>query len=436
MAIVLDDVLPKKRNQKFFLPAILGTILEYYDYALYGFCAAKLALHFFPEDDPSVGLLKTFGVFIAGSCAKPIGALLFGYIGDQFGRSPALKLSLFGIIVPTLMVGLLPGYEVIGWFAPFLLLLCRIVQGILVSGEYEGVRIFIFEFIGSEKPHFANSLATAASMLGIYLASLAVMLTTSDALPNWIWRVPFVVGGVLGFFIIWIRRHYLQETPAYVQYRIEHPNLKMKSWRSLIKNNKKNFLTAVLLYGTVGGGYHFYLVFLGNYLQSSLDIIDKVQSAFNVSNCVLIYSICGPIAGWCCDRYGPFKVAKISFLGLLPLIILNVYMLSQNRLPFSLMILTSMALSFFHTPGFVTILQKFEISERYRCSSLSHAIGSMLFSGSTPLISLGIWQLTHHEVAPLFYFALLCFLGFFALREITLGHPTHFKRTWQFASID
>jgi len=424
MAIVVDNFSTEKRSFTFFLPAILGTILEYYDYALYGFCSAKLAVHFFREDDPTVALLKFFGVFIAGSCAKPLGALIFGYIGDQFGRSPALKMSLFGIIVPTLVVGLLPGYDDIGWLAPLLLLLCRITQGMLVSGEYEGVRIFMFEFLGKENPHFVNSLSNFASYLGIYFASVAVMLTTSQDLPDWIWRLPFIVGGVLGIFIVWVRRHYLQETPEYVRYRARNPKREINSWISILKRNKRTCLAAILLYGTAGGGYHFYFVFFGNYLQSSLGFVESAQSAFNVSISILIYSVCGPLAGWLCDRYGPFLIAKIAFYSLLPLIALNIYMLAQSVMPFWLMGLTAGTLAFFHVPGAVTLLQKFEVSIRFRCSSLSHALGSMLFSGTAPLMSLWIWRTTNIEIAPLFYFGLLCLLGFFAIREILNTNAT------------
>src|SRR5690242_6766707 len=117
-----------------FFSAIFGTILEYYDYALYGFYASQLATAFFPNTDPTVALLQTYGVFLVGSFAKPLGAIIFGTLGDRYGRAMALKMSMIGMALPTLCIGLLPEYSTVGWWAPFLLLMCRMIQGIFVSG--------------------------------------------------------------------------------------------------------------------------------------------------------------------------------------------------------------------------------------------------------------------------------------------------------------
>lgn len=167
---------------RLFFLSIAGTVLEYFDYALYEFYASILATAFFPYENSAVALLKTYGVFVVGSFSKPLGA--FGSIGDRYGRAVALKISMIGIALPTLCIGFLPEYKSIGGWAPLGLLLCRMLQGIFVSGESDGVRIFIHEWIGKERPCLVNSLSSLACCIGIFLASWAATLTDH-------WRIPY-----------------------------------------------------------------------------------------------------------------------------------------------------------------------------------------------------------------------------------------------------
>src|SRR3546814_12794400 len=122
-------------KRKTLLTALAGTFIEYYDYALYGFTASLIAVHFFPEDDPTVSLIQTFGIFALGSCAKPLGALIFGSLGDSRGRRFSLRLSMLGIALPTMVIGLLSDYITWGRVSPFILLLCLLFQVLLGAGE-------------------------------------------------------------------------------------------------------------------------------------------------------------------------------------------------------------------------------------------------------------------------------------------------------------
>ena len=203
---------------KNFFIALCGTVIEYYDYALYGFSAAIIAGHFFPQSDPTVALLQTFGVFATGSMAKPLGSLVFGRLGDRKGRKPTLSISMVGIAIPTTLIGLLPGYEQWGWISPFMLLLCRIFQGIFLAGEYDGVVIFVLEHIKKNRACFANSIIGVAAFSGIYLASVASSIVSSQSMPDWVWRVPFLIGGVLGMITLILRR-YLNETEPFQQFQ-------------------------------------------------------------------------------------------------------------------------------------------------------------------------------------------------------------------------
>lgn len=410
---------------KLLFPAILGTIVEYYDYALYGFFAEIIAQHFFPSQDPTVSLLQVYGLFIAGFCSKPLGSLIFGHLGDTYGRSVALKITMFGIAIPTVCVGLMPNYAAIGWWAALFLLICRMLQGMFVSGESDAVRIFIFESLGKKSPCFSNSISGMSCMTGAFLASYAATLSKTPGLPEYIWRVPFLLGGVFGLMVI-LMRSYLEETPDFINHLKEVEKLKQSkqqeknlgnsnSFLNVILKNKTNVLITTLLYGMVGAGYHFFFVFFGQYLSSTLHIIDPSQASYNNSHALLVYILFCPLAGYVADRIGPILALKVSSLVLLATLFMNTLFITQGIFPTWAWIWTAVNLSFLHTPGFVVLFQRFSVGERFRCISLGHAIGSVLLSGTAPFLSLWIWKTTGESAAPLFYFMTITLLGYFAL---------------------
>ena len=405
---------------KLFIPAILGTIVEYYDYALYGFAASLIAQHFFPTTDPTIGLLKAYGVFIAGSCSKPLGSLIFGYLGDKYGRSIALKLSMFGIALPTAMVGLIPGYETWGWTSALILLICRMLQGMFVTGESDGVRIFIFESMPKTRPCLTNSISGMATMVGVYFASTATSFAANPSFPDYAWRIPFIVGGIMGVFIVLLRKS-LEETPDYIEHlqmlskKPKQDDSEISFLNVILKNRKGVFITA-LLYGVVGGGYHFFFVFLGPYLSSTLHILDVNQATLITSNAILIYTLCAPLAGYLADRFEPVRTLKFSAITFLGILGLGVYTLSQKYFPTWLWFLFAVNLSFLHTPGFVVLFKQFSVGERFRCISVGHALGSMALSGTSPFICLQLWQSTQSNLAPLYYFGFLTMLFYLAIK--------------------
>jgi MHS family proline/betaine transporter-like MFS transporter len=408
MAVAIP--LEKKFNSVF--PVILGTVIEYYDYALYGFCASLLAEQFFPNDALDIALLKTFGIFLSGSLAKPLGAIVFGIIGDRFGRRLALRLSMIGIVIPTVMIGCLPNYESIGWLSPFLLLLCRILQGLFVAGESDGARVFLYESLGSKWQCFLNNLAGLSCMMGVYLASMMASWAQSCGLAN-VWRIPFLFGGGLGILVYGYRTG-LVESLAYLDYSKSNPQQTI-SWISAVSQNKRYVFAAILLCGASGGAYHFYLVFLGNYLSSILNILNPEKMRRLMSISVLIYAIASPVAGLLADYFGAIRVMTFSLIGLIIAAYLNIIMLKQGSCDTTLVFMTALLVSFFQAPGFVLLFRHFKTPVRYRCMSLGHSIGSMLFSGTAPCIGLMIWHATNLAYAPMFYFIFLISLGLAAI---------------------
>src|SRR3954454_24670193 len=185
---------------------IAGNVMEWYDFSVYGFFARTIGSLYFPTDDPKTSLLAAFAVFAVGFLMRPLGAVLFGYIGDRVGRGPPLLWSVLSMAAPSFVIGLLPTYAEIGIAASLLMLLCRIVQGLAVGGEYTGSAVFLAETAHPDKRGAASAWAPFGAVAGILLGS-AVGALILNVLPleqvvAWGWAIPFMMGvaaGLVGF---------------------------------------------------------------------------------------------------------------------------------------------------------------------------------------------------------------------------------------------
>ncbi len=389
-----------------FCIAVCGTIVEYYDYSLYGFCAAVIATHFFPQGDPTVALLQTFGVFATGSMAKPIGSLIFGRLGDRRGRKRSLSLSMLGIAVPTAIVGLLPSYQHWGWISPAILLCCRILQGMFVAGEYDGVVIYVLEHVKSNRACLANSLIGVAAFIGIYLASLAVTMTSLPFVPDWMWRLPFLIGGALGLVTLLLRR-FLHETPQFESYQRSDAFQSKQGLIRTLASNWQSLLVAIVVCGAAGGCYHFYFIFLKTYLTSVLGLVSDSTASFYTTVNLLIYILASPLAGMVADTYGVVRTLQTASWVLIVAILVNCHYLYYGQLSWMAVSMVAVIMPFFVVPGHVLLVGLFKVGERYQCLSFGHTVGSMLLSGSAPFIGLLIWQQTQLSIAPFLYSVLM-----------------------------
>lgn len=410
-----------KLSFKSCVTVLIGTVFEYYDYALYGFFAALITQQFFPNDEPTIGLLKAFGIFVAGSLSKPFGAIIFSQIADKQGRKRVLKWSLLGIVLPTTTIGCMPTYTDIGWLAPVILLLCRVVQGMFVAAESDGARIFLFESLGSKFHYTASALSGTACMLGIYLASLAASTVLAGSFAAWAWRVPFILSGMFGLVVLCCRT-WLIETPAFVHYQEYYSKVQpvTSNWYQVIVRNKSLILSTVLICGSAGGCYHFYLVFFGHYLSSVLEILTADVSALYTSRAILIFSISILSIALLADYYGE-KIIMILFKWFTVFFVLmigiNMYCVHQGIFPQWVMLITGVFMTPVHAIGLVIIYKKLRVNERFRCSSLGHAIGSMLLSGTAPVCSLWLMKITNNSIMPLLYFLGLSMVGYLAVQR-------------------
>jgi MHS family proline/betaine transporter-like MFS transporter len=187
---------------------VVGNLFEWYDFSIYGFFAVQIGRTFFRSDDPVSQVLAAFGVFALGFLVRPLGALAIGYLGDRFGRTFALTLSIGGMAVPTVLIGLLPGYDTLGVAAPILLTLLRMMQGLAVGGEAAIAGVFLVESAPPGRRGLVGALGGFGNGLGIQIGSVTAAICASlmspEDLAAWGWRIPFLLGiavGVVGFLL-------------------------------------------------------------------------------------------------------------------------------------------------------------------------------------------------------------------------------------------
>ncbi|HET7132838.1 MAG TPA: MFS transporter, partial [Gammaproteobacteria bacterium] len=189
---------------------VIGNVLEWYDFAVYGYFASTLGALFFPAEDPASQTLAAFATYAVGFLMRPVGAALFGHIGDRYGRARALVISIALMAIPTVLMGVLPTYASIGIAAPLLMVVLRMAQGLAVGGEFTSSMVFLAENSPQQRRGFFTSFsmfgATAGTMLGSAVIALLTSVMSADALAAWGWRAAFVSGIVVAAVGVAIRR--------------------------------------------------------------------------------------------------------------------------------------------------------------------------------------------------------------------------------------
>jgi MHS family proline/betaine transporter-like MFS transporter len=228
---------------------MIGNVLEWYDFAIYGFFAVAIGRQFFPNESPLAQLLATFGIFAIGFLVRPLGGIVIGHVSDHFGRRTALVVSITAMAIPTFLIGLLPGYETLGMLAPIALVVLRMMQGLSLGGEYPSSMVFLVEHAPPGKRGLVGGFAALGAVLGLLLGSatgavLALMMSP-EALDAWGWRIPFLMGLFVGFVGHLLRRHIVETVPERHSQRPAIVETLRDHWRLVLRIAGASTFTAV-----------------------------------------------------------------------------------------------------------------------------------------------------------------------------------------------
>jgi MHS family proline/betaine transporter-like MFS transporter len=414
--------LPKEQRKTAVLAGIVGNIIEWYDFALYGYFASILAVLFFPSGDRIAALIATYGVFAAGFLMRPLGAAIFGWLGDTIGRSRTMLLSVILMAVPTFAIGLLPTYETVGMAAPLLLIAVRLVQGLSVGGEFSSSVTYLVETAPAGKRGLAGSWANVGSMTGTLLGSgVAAALTTlldSQDLMAWGWRLPFLFGGITGAIAIFLRRS-LPESEQFTEHvRARGQESPLKE---ALTKNRKEMLQGVALASTYGSLFYLGLVYLPTWISEFTDVPLATALRFNTIATALMLPLI-PLAGWISDRYvrrthllaGTFLVLGCVVLPL------GLWMTAGGSVAAAALSQIACAILLAVPCGVApaVFVELFPARDRLSGYSVAFNVGLGIVGGTTPAVAMWLIAATGVAIAPAYYALVLSLLAAATLRWI------------------
>ena len=378
---------------------IAGNVMEWYDFSVYGYFARTIGNLYFPTEDPGASLLAAFAVFAVGFLMRPLGAVLFGYIGDRVGRGPALLWSVVAMAVPTFVIGMLPTYAEIGIAASLLMLLCRILQGLAVGGEYTSSAVFLAETAHPNKRGAATAWAPFGAVAGILLGSAvgAGILNTMplEDVVAWGWRIPFLFGVVVGGVGFLLRRRMPFDQPAA---KAGFPLL------GALREHPVQMLQVISISLVNAVSFYLIFVYLITWLKLFADVGARTALLINSLNMTILL---GVILGMSrlSDRIGRKPILVGAATGLLlfswPLMALmqtgDVYFIFLGQLGFTLLI---------GSYGAINPIAICEIFPRdVRCSAVSAGYNITLgvAGGTAPAVATWLIDLTGSPSVPAIY---------------------------------
>lgn len=399
-----------KRKNKV-IGAFLGTIVEYYDYSLYVFSAGIIATKFFPVDDKISNLLYVFMIYALAYLAKPLGSLFFSNIGDKYGRKISLRITMFGIALPTLIIGTLPEYSVIGPLSIYTLVLCRFFQVFFTAGEYDGAAIYVMEHFGKDRQYSASSFTRATGVIGLLLAIAATNFFNSSIFPDWGWRIPFLLSVPLAMLTLYFRKS-LEETPDFI--KSQSQEMEFHNILSFIKKRWVSLICVIFLAGGFGATYQISIILMKVYLPLVMPAMQNVITTFSVI-IVLAFGVSMPISGILADRFGCEIVTRCSVIATLCACLLLMTSIHYQLLNLSLLswLLLAVSVAPFNALAHGVMMQAFQTNERYRGMGLGHTTGSMLMSGSANYICLLLVHKFDWQLFPILYvgvFAIITYI--------------------------
>jgi MHS family proline/betaine transporter-like MFS transporter len=380
-------------KKKVVISGMLGNGLEWYDYALYGHMSIVFSKLFFPEGDLGQSLILTYLIFAVGFVSRPLGAILFGRIGDKFGRKKALTASMILMAVPTGCIGLLPTYEMIGIAAPIALLIIRILQGLSLGGAYSGSISYVVEHAPPDQRSAIGSVIKLSLVLGFLFGSIvstvvASLLSEAD-FYSWGWRLPFFLGVGIGFVGFYIRNHG-EESPVYEKAKKDGTLSKSPVKDTFVKYPGK-MLQAFMAYIFVTIPFYIIAIYMIAYTKNHLGLPEEdallINSIAMATMLITIYP-----AARLADTIGRKRVLLMAIVAML-LLTYPVFMMMQSGVFMQVLLAQSilaMILGWYLGPIPATLVEMFPTSIRYTGMSLAYNLCAIL-GGFTP--SLAEWMI-------------------------------------------
>lgn len=404
------------QKQKIIAAGIIGNVIEYYDFALIGFLAVMMGHLFFPSTNPFLSLMGSFGAFAAGMIMRPIGAAIFGHIGDRVGRRFALLTSLALMALPTFLIGFLPTYAQIGIMAPILLVALRMIQGLSVGGEYASSIVYLVEQSSSGRQNLYGSFVSVGAKIGMALGSglcgALLWYLGEDVMGQWGWRIPFILSIFIAIMGLYLRRGLVDD---YL------PNEeKTIPLVAIFRYHRKAFGQFLVVASVIWMFYYTLFIYLPIWLQGSAGL-SKVQSGQVNTFSIVMGVVFIPLMAMLADKIGSIRVMKIAALSTSVAIFPILYVMMHGGFLGVLAATSVMVvlLCAFQAPVFAATVQGID-HHGFRASFTALILGSAagIVGGVTPALMTFIVEFSHNPYSPAYLIGLSSLISWVVLGRI------------------
>ncbi len=370
-------------QQKIVVLSSLGGLLEFYDFTIYGLFAIYFAEQFFPTSNALIAIIASYSVFVVGYIVRPIGGILFSHIGDEVGRKTVLIITMVLMGISSLGMGLLPTYAHIGIFAPALMLLFRLIQGLAIGGELPSMIVYVSESMPNKRGFgLGGSFSgTVAGLIpGMLINLFIVHYLSVEQINNFGWRIPFVLGGLLCFVGYLIRRE-LHETTEFKRIK-QHT---AAPFIEVLKNHFGKVIVGVGLVSIMATPIILLIIFMPAYLTKLAHVPAKIASdAVLCASIVSVISIY--VMGILANKYNLYKLMRNSLVLILPAAAICYYLISQHSNLIFALVLFAIFQGFLVVLPSIVLSYLFPVNVRLTGVALAYNISFVLFGGLTPII--------------------------------------------------
>ena len=381
-----------------------GNVIEWYDFYIFGSLAAVLSVKFFEKSHPVAALLSTIALFTAGFLIRPLGAFLFGWMGDRVGRKYTFLITLSGMALGTGAIGLIPTFELIGLAAAFILFALRMIQGLCLGGQYGGAITYVAEHVSDERRGYYTGWLQTSPTLGIVLSLIVIIAARTyfgnEAFNNWAWRIPFLFSFLLVFIAIYIRVNF-QELPIFEELKAKQGMTKNPWKEAFLSSNIKFVLIATVV--VLGQGVVWYSgQFWALYFLQQVSKVDALTTAYIVGAGLIIGTPTLIFFGWLSDHIG----RKPVILGGMLLAAVTYYPLyawlgsatqpGNINYPIAIIIIAILVtyVGMVYGPIGAFLAEYFPARIRYTSVSVPYHIGNGWGGGLVPFITTAVYQAT------------------------------------------
>ena len=412
------------------ISSTLGNALEWFDFTVFGLFAGVIGRLYFPSQDPSSSLLYIFATFGIAFIARPIGGIVFGIYADKFGRKSALVMMIMAMAIGTGLIGIVPTYASIGIAAPVIILLARLIQGFSAGGEFGSASAMLIEFAPRGRRGFYGSWQAVsqslATLLGALLATLLSKSLSPEAFATWGWRVPFLLGVLIGPVGVYLRRK-VDESPDFKAFMASRDTSRDTPLRDVLTQHPRELFVAFCVVATGTSinymGSTFFPAFVSQELK--LDLVDAQIGLLCVA---AINAMLSPLTGALSDRIGR---RRLMIPGILAYGIVSFFLFSQlvatpTRAHLWELQACGLFLSVLFGPTPAFLAEIFPIGMRSTGASLMYNFAVMLFGGLAPFTNTWLISVTGQKTAPIYYIVFACLVGIVGLlvyRERNVDEP-------------